>query len=152
MQGSAHRDGQSYPGPITRWWHRRKTRRATITELNRCGEDEVALLARDVGVTPSELQTFAVKGPSESDLLTQRITALGLDAEWVKRTEPKVLHDLQRVCAQCASDRRCSHDLSERPGDGAWRGYCPNVTTLDTLKSEEEDMRLLRRRRIWRSF
>ena len=31
MQGTAQRDGQSYPGAIT--MHRRKTRRATITEL-----------------------------------------------------------------------------------------------------------------------
>jgi hypothetical protein len=137
---------------VTEWWRNWKNRRAAIDELNRCGEDEAAHIARDVGVSPSELQTLAGKWPDSTDLLSGRIVAAGLRADNIRATEPMVLRDLQRVCTQCAERSRCEHDLDRDKRDRVWRGYCPNVTTLDALRSEERDRRLMRRSREWRSF
>jgi len=56
------------------------------------------------------------------------------------------------VCGQCASEARCERDLDSDERDRAWRDYCPNAATLDALRTDERDRRLLRRRRKWRSF
>jgi hypothetical protein len=42
--------------------------------------------------------------------------------------------------------------LTRDDRDRIWRGYCPNVATLDALRKEDRDRRLLRRRPQWRSF
>jgi hypothetical protein len=137
---------------VTDWWRSWKSRRTAIDELNRCGEDETAHIARDIGVGPSELRTLAGKWLGTTDLLSRRIVATGLRTEQIQATEPQVLRDLQRVCAQCAGRTRCEHDLDRDERDRVWRTYCPNVTTLDALRSEDRDRRLLRRNRKWRSF
>lgn len=137
---------------VTDWWRNWRGRRAAIEELNRCGEDETAHIARDVGVSQSELQTLAGRWPNSADLLSQRIVAVGLQADGIRAAEPQVLRDLQRVCTHCAERSRCEHDLNRDKSDRVWRDYCPNVTTLDALRSEERDRRLMRRSRKWRSF
>jgi hypothetical protein len=138
-------------GFITSWHRNWVNRRATISEINACGDDEMAHIARDIGLMPSELRTLAGKWPDEADLLSRRIVTVGLQTEQIKATEPQVLRDLQRVCGQCASGRRCKHDLNDDQSDSSWRDYCPNVATLDALRSDERDRRLMRRRK-WRAF
>ena len=138
-------------GFITSWHRNWVNRRAAISEMNGCGDDETAHIARDIGITPFELRTLAGKWPDEADLLSRRIVTVDLQTEQIKATEPQVLRDLQRVCGQCISGRRCEHDLDDDPSDRSWRDYCPNVATLDALRSEERDRRLMRRRK-WRAF
>lgn len=135
---------------IERWWRNWRARDAARHELACCGHDEAAHIARDVGVSASELQTLAGRWPDSATLLDRRLTALGLGQ--IAQSEPEVVRDLQRVCGQCASERRCERDLSSDVQDRAWRDYCPNVATLDALRTEERNQRLLRRRRKWRSF
>lgn len=150
MQALNEREGAL--SVITHWWRNWKNRRATMGELNRCGEDETAHIARDVGVSPSELRTLAGKWPDSADLLSERVAAVGLQTENIRAAEPQVLRDLQRVCTQCAEQSRCEHDLNRDPGNRVWRDYCPNLVTLDALRSEDRDRRLMRRRGKWRSF
>jgi hypothetical protein len=137
-------------GHLERWWRNWRSRDAARQELACCGHDEAAHIARDVGVSASELQILAGRWPDSANLLDRRIAALGL--EQIAHSEPQVLRDLQRVCGQCASEGRCERDLSSDDGDRSWRDYCPNVATLDALRSEERDRRLMRRSRKWRSF
>jgi hypothetical protein len=137
---------------VADWWRNWMSSRAAIHDLSCCGEDETAHIARDVGIAPAELRTLAGKWPDRADLLSRRIAAIGLQTEQIEATEPQVMRDLQRVCAQCAGKPRCERDLNRDEHDRAWRGYCPNVATLDALRSEERDRRLLRRSRKWRSF
>jgi uncharacterized protein YjiS (DUF1127 family) len=118
---------------VTTWWRNWKRRRAAVGELTRCGQDEVAHLARDVGVSPAELHTLAGRWPDTENLLPRRLAALGLGAEQIAHSNPQVLRDLQRVCGQCASQSHCAHDLDTNDRDRAWRSYCPNVATLDAL-------------------
>jgi hypothetical protein len=51
------------------------------------------------------------------------------------------------VCGQCAVEGRCARDLDQDERNRAWRDYCPNVATLDALRVEERDRRLMRRRK-----
>lgn len=137
---------------FTDLWRNWRARRAAIDELNCCGADETAHIARDVGVAPSELRTLAGKWPDRTDLLSRRIAAIGLQPEQVQATEPLVMRDLQRVCTQCSGQSRCERDLNSDEGDPAWRSYCPNVATLVALRSEDRNRRLRRRSGKWRSF
>ena len=73
---------------VTDWWRTWKSHRAAMAELNRCGEDETAHIARDIGLSASELQTLAGKWPDSADLLPRRMSALGFDRAQILQTEP----------------------------------------------------------------
>jgi hypothetical protein len=145
-------EGNAHIGFITRWWRNWKRHYAATRELDACGDSEVAHLAHDLGVSASELRTLAGRWPDSADLLRRRMDALGVDATQVGRLEPEVMRDLQRVCGQCADEKRCEHDLRRDAGDASWRTYCPNVETLDAVRSQERDRRWRRGDRKWRPF
>lgn len=139
-------------GFIAKWWQNLRRRSAAERELESCGEPEILHLAHDLGVSPSELRTLAGRWPDSANLSQQRMDAIGIDATMLGRTQPEVLRDLQRVCGQCADERRCEHDLRRDRSDPSWRAYCPNVATFDALRSQERDRRWMRGGRKWRSF
>jgi hypothetical protein len=138
-------------GLVKDWWRRYWNSRMAVEELSSCGDAEIGNIARDVGVSPSDLRTLAGKWPASTNLLDRRVAATGIDLEEVQRTEPQVVRDLQRVCAFCGDRSRCERDLDVNQQDRVWRDYCPNVATLDALRSEDRDRRYLRRPK-WRSF
>jgi hypothetical protein len=145
MQTPAVTEERFHPlGFIARWWSNWTRRNAASRELECCGASEIAHLAHDLGVSSSELRTLAGRWPDAADLLGRRMKAHGLDDSQIGQSQPEVLRDLQRVCGQCAAEGRCEHDLNRDPQDRAWRDYCPNVVTLDALRSEERDHRLMR--------
>jgi hypothetical protein len=133
-------------GIFAKWWRNWTARDAALRELGCCDRDEAAHIARDVGVSVSELQTLAGRWPEPSNLLERRLAASGLSIERVAQSEPQVIRDLQRVCGQCEAGTRCGRDLDEGEQDRLWRDYCPNAVTLDALRTEERDRRLMRRR------
>jgi hypothetical protein len=120
--------------PVLQWW-RDWISKGPALELKCCGEDEVERLAKDVGLSASELRRLANLGPDSADLLLRRMAALDLDRNEVSRTEPRTFQDLQRVCTMCNSHRRCSRDLARDSADPAWQDYCPNATTLMALNA-----------------
>jgi hypothetical protein len=117
---------------LAAWWRNMRVARARFDELYGCGGD-LARIARDIGVAPSELYTIAAKRPDAADQLKLRLEALHLDRAALLRDDPLVVRDLQRVCTMCGSKRRCVRDWARFPDDAAWRGYCPNAMTLDAL-------------------
>jgi hypothetical protein len=133
-------------GVVAEWWRNWTARDAALGELGYCDREEAAHIARDVGVSVSELQTLAGRWPDSPSLLERRLAAYGPSVEKVACSEPQVLRDLQRVCGQCDVDARCEQDLGRDEKDRVWRDYCPNVATFDALRTEERDRRLLRRR------
>lgn len=136
-------------GPFSlfaRWWRNWTARDAALRELGGCDREEAAHIARDVGVSVAELQTLAGRWPEPPNLLERRMVASGLSVERIAHSQPQVLRDLQRVCGQCAAGARCGRDLDAGEADRLWRDYCPNVVTLDALRTEDRDRRLMRRR------
>jgi hypothetical protein len=98
-------------------------------------EDEVERIAKDIGVSASELRRFATLGPDSADLLLRRMAALDLDRNEVSWTEPRTYRDLRRVCSMCNARRRCTRDLARDSADRAWQDYCPNAATLMALNA-----------------
>ena len=90
-------------------------------------------MAHDAGVTTSEFNQLAGKGPHSADLLLERMAALDLDPKEVAQVEPAVFRDLQRVCSMCAVHGRCMRDMHRDSADPVWKQYCPNVETLTDL-------------------
>ena len=117
------------------WWRNMRAVRASVGELEGCGK-EVTQIARDLGLTPAELRNIASKGPGAADQLETRLEALHLNSAALRRDDPLVMRDLERVCTQCGSKYRCERDLARFPDDAVWRKYCPNATTLDALDNQ----------------
>ena len=120
---------------VLQWWRGWTRRSAARLEFKCRGEDEVERMAKDVGVSASELRRLACLGPDSADLLLRRMAALDLDRNEVSRTEPRAFQDLQRVCTMCNHHRRCRRDLARDSDDPAWEDYCPNATTLMALNA-----------------
>ena len=120
---------------VSQWWRGWTTRGSARLELKCCGEDEVEHMAKDIGMSASELRRLATLGPDSADLLPRRMTALDLDRNEVSRTEPRAFQDLQRVCTMCDHHRRCRRDLARDCADPAWQDYCPNAATLMALNA-----------------
>jgi hypothetical protein len=120
---------------VSQWWREWSRRGFARFELKCCGEEEVERMAKDVGVSPSELRRLAKLGPHSADLLLRRMAALDLDRNEVSRTEPRTFQDLQRVCSMCNHHRRCRGDLARDADDPAWKEYCPNAATLMVLNA-----------------
>jgi uncharacterized protein YjiS (DUF1127 family) len=132
---------------MTAWWRNWRAARERLDELDGCGW-ELARIARDAGVAPSELYTIAAKRPDAADQLKLRLESLHLDHTALRREDPLVMRDLERMCSVCGSKRRCARDWVRHPDDQAWREYCPNAMTLDALASGSAEDNPLRLRRI----
>ena len=120
---------------VSQWWREWIRRGSARFELKCCGEEEVERMAKDIGVSPSELRRLANLGPDSADLLLRRMAALDLDRNEVSRTESRTFQDLQRVCTMCNHHRRCRGDLARDTDDPAWHDYCPNASTLMALNA-----------------
>jgi hypothetical protein len=123
---------------MARWWRTWRVTRANERRLDCCGSAEVEHIANDVGVSVPELRALAGKWPDAAEPLNRRLAALALDPADIRRREPRVMHDLQRVCSMCSEKGACEHDLAADPTDPVWREYCPNVMTLDALDAERK--------------
>ena len=121
---------------IARWWRNRTDNRATLTAFWHMGAEHVEWLAHDVSLTGTDVRTLAGKWPASAALLSRRMAWLDLDEGKVGQEEPQVIRDMQRVCSLCTDKRRCEHDLADATSGRIWRGYWPNVQTLEALDAE----------------
>lgn len=92
-------------------------------------------LSADLAVSEHELEDIMSNGHGESDLMPTMARQLGLNPIVIKREEPGVYRDLQRVCSHCEAAGRCRNDLAAKHGATYYREYCLNAGTLDSLKA-----------------
>ena len=85
-------------------------------------------LTRDMRLCASELHKLSTLGPSQTDLLLLRMTALNLDVEEVCRTVPETYQVLRRVYRT-----DCARDFTRNPSGSEWKEYCTNTGTLVLL-------------------
>ena len=128
---SAETKPTSLPQAILQWLRERIS--APAYELAACGDREIEQIAKDIGVSPTELYQLARSDAAGAELLLDRMAALDLDCKEVARLMPDTMHDLQRLCTLCTTRRRCTRDLAHDPNDPNWKDYCPNVATLLAL-------------------
>ena len=123
------------------WLRNRKLIRLCRQRLDACDKNEIAHIARDVGLSSSDLREMAQLGPDAAKPLLDRMAVLHLDADALAKSDPSTMRDLQRLCSSCVSKKRCQRDLLLVPDDPMWRHYCPNADTLDALQNEAANAR-----------
>jgi hypothetical protein len=107
--------------------------------------DEVALLdseereriACDLNLSVSELQMLCARDGRMTNLLQKRMSQFHLDKNEIKRVHPAVVRDLEKVCALCESDAKCSRDFNRGTASAGVSEYCPNTPTLQELQREQ---------------
>lgn len=107
-------------------------------EIDNLGEAELERLARDMGLSPSELRASAWSNSDWVQLLEKRLQQFEFEKSSLETTHPRVVHDLEQTCARCGSASRCSSDFSRPDTKAAISDYCPNTYTLEALETERD--------------
>lgn len=113
-----------------REWGARRAYRALYVE---CGLVPAGLGAYGRGLAPAQELAAALRAPHKVDLLRLRLTALGLDADALGRSDPELMRDMRARCRLCDAKGSCTWDLAHDPAGGSWRRYCENASALQTL-------------------
>jgi hypothetical protein len=114
-------------------WQRMLRKRRSLAELAACPPSELQCIARDVGVSVSDLRIMATAHPGPSELLLQRLALLGIDPAYVKSALTATYRDLERTCAMCPAWRRCARDLAKGDVQAGMDSYCLSSPTIDAL-------------------
>jgi hypothetical protein len=109
------------------WWRRGD-------ELSQFDRAELERIAGDLGMTAHDLEDLTARGPRAADLLYERMQAIGIGRVDVERIAFGLMRDLEKTCARCEQKKVCENDLTERPSDPAWKEYCPNAVSLESVK------------------
>ena len=107
--------------------------RQEMRELRDMNSDDFARIARDLSVSPAELDTIVRQGPHASDELPALLRSLGIDEVALSRTQPVLQRDMTRVCAACQQKARCNSDLDTGTLAQYYDEYCPNVAAVEEL-------------------
>src|SRR5499426_688665 len=82
--------------------HRRELR-----EIRRMNRTDFELIARDLRVSPDDLERLVAAGRQSADEMPKMLGALGIDVADLARTEPLLVRDMQRVCSLCRDKAHC---------------------------------------------
>jgi hypothetical protein len=118
----------------SRWIRNTLAKHADEAALQDSGEQQ--RIASDLNLSVSELHTLCARDGGSMKLLQERMSQLHLDKNAIKREHPAVVRDLEKVCALCDSDAKCSRDFKQNTDPKGWTEYCPNASTLEELQHE----------------
>jgi hypothetical protein len=107
-----------------------------MRELRDMNSGDFARIARDLCVSPAELDAVVRQGPHASDELPRLLNVLGIDAATLSRTRPVLQRDMVRVCAACQQKALCNHDLESGTLAQRYDEYCPNASAIDDLSQK----------------
>ena len=96
-------------------------------------------IARDLGLSVSDLRGLAAKGPGAAETLQKMLLALSVDPQSLAKADPAVMRDLQRLCMVCGQKGRCQHELARGTAAEHFREFCPNAYTLDAVLKSKND-------------
>jgi hypothetical protein len=110
--------------------------RRELKELMEYAADpgELERVARELNVTPADLEMLVRQGSQAANELPYTLTALGIDETALRRAEPALLRDMERVCSFCAHKRQCHQELAAGTAATNYVEYCENEDTIDTLR------------------
>ncbi|MGC2824447.1 MAG: hypothetical protein WA322_09455 [Pseudolabrys sp.] len=103
------------------------------SEFGMCGPDEVMRMAKEIGVTPSQLHELVSKGPGNANLLNTMLVALHVDPKVLADMDPLIMRELRWLCITCSNKKRCEHELAKGTATEHFREFCPNAVSLDQL-------------------
>ena len=104
-----------------------------MRELRDMNSGDFARIARDLCVSPAELDAVVRQGPHASDELPRLLKVLGIDEATLSRTQPVLQRDMVRVCVACQQKALCNHDLDSGTLAQRYDEYCPNAPAIDEL-------------------
>ena len=107
--------------------------RRELNEMRQLDTSEFDRIASELRVSAGDLNELVRQGPHAADELPKMLKVLGIDEEALARSQPLVLRDMERVCAMCASKRKCDRDLAAGTSAGHYAEYCLNAPTIDGL-------------------
>ena len=110
------------------WWMARE-------ELGGLDRNELERIAGEFSMSAQDLEDLAARGPGAADLLYERMHALGITRADAERVARGMMRDLEKTCSCCNDKGVCEKDLARHPDDPAWKAYCPNAVTLESIKS-----------------
>jgi hypothetical protein len=112
--------------------------RQELNELRECAADPANLerVARELKVTPAELEILVRRWPRAADELPQMLRALGIDEVSLWRAEPALLLDMERVCSLCQHKHQCRQELAVGTAPANYVEYCRNADTFDAVRLE----------------
>jgi transcriptional regulator with XRE-family HTH domain len=106
-------------------------------EFGMCGPDELERMAKDIGVTPSQLQELIRKGPDSAKLLKAMLAALHVDPKTIAEIDPLVMREMKWLCITCNNRKRCKHELAKGTATEHFHEYCPNAISIDELLNQK---------------
>ena len=109
--------------------------RREMHELRQLDSGQFDSIARDLRMTPGDLDTFVRQGPHAADELPRLLEVLGIDEAALVRSEPAVLRDMERVCVSCERKAQCRNDLEIGVSARDYEDYCLNASTMNALRS-----------------
>jgi hypothetical protein len=95
---------------------------------------ELERVARELNVTPADLERLVRQSLHDANELPYTLTALGIDEAALRRAEPAILRDMERVCSFCTHKRRCHQELAAGTAATNYVEYCDNADSIDTLR------------------
>jgi hypothetical protein len=104
-----------------------------MRELRDMNSGDFARIARDLSVSPAELDAVVRQGPHASDELPKLLKVLGIDEATLSRTQPVLQRDMIRVCAACRAKAQCNHDLDAGTLAQHYDEYCANAPAIAEL-------------------
>ena len=102
-------------------------------EFGMCGPDEVMRMAKDIGVTPSQLQELVRQGSDSANLLKRMLVALHVDPKIIADMDPLVMREMQWLCITCNNKKRCEHELAKGTATEHFHEFCPNAVSIEEL-------------------
>jgi hypothetical protein len=126
---------ESYP-TIEFWidkfvdWIKHRRELSEVRQMNRTDFD---LIARDLRVSPDELDRLVASGAHGADEMPEMLKALGIEVADLARVDPLMVRDMQRVCSLCRDKAHCHGELAGGTAAQHYREFCPNAPTIDAL-------------------
>ena len=113
------------------WLKRRRDR----AELNALDIDERDRVAHDLGVGAAELD-YLVREAHDPIELPRMLAAIGIDETALKRAQPALRREIERVCSLCQSTTLCRHELASGTAGVSYPYFCPNAEELKALSGK----------------
>jgi hypothetical protein len=105
------------------------------TEMDLLGRGEFQRLARDLAISPTELDHL-VDASHDALMLSKMLEALDIEQSRLRKIRPALLRSLERVCSQCDELRECRRAINQRSARSTYQQFCPNSETLRELRNE----------------
>ena len=107
-------------------------RRRESNELSALDADERERVAHDLGVSANELD-YLVQEAHDPVQLPRMMAAIGIDEAALRRAQPALLRDMERVCSLCEATNLCRHELDGGTAGVSYPYFCPNKEELTEM-------------------